>query len=58
MLVLGRKEGESIMIGKDIVVTFVEQQGTRNIRVGIKAPKHMAIHRTEVYERSKSDEQS
>lgn len=49
MLVLSRKKGQSIMIGHDIEVSIVEVQGDQ-IRIGINAPKNVAIHRKEVYE--------
>lgn len=48
MLVLTRRVGESIMIGDDIVVTIVEMRGDV-ARVGIAAPRHVRVHREEVY---------
>lgn len=48
MLVLTRKKGESIIIGDEIEVTIVEVIGEQ-VRVGVKAPKEIAIHRKEVY---------
>ncbi|WP_456433573.1 carbon storage regulator CsrA [Thermosulfuriphilus sp.] len=48
MLVLTRREGESIAIGDDIEVTVLEIRG-RNVRLGIKAPPEMPVHRLEVY---------
>lgn len=50
MLVLTRKAGESINIGDDIVIRIMDVKG-RSVRVGIEAPKNMAIHREEVYSR-------
>jgi carbon storage regulator len=50
MLILTRKSGEQIAIGDDIVITFLEIKGAQ-IKVGIEAPKHVTIHRQEVYER-------
>jgi carbon storage regulator len=48
MLILTRRAGESIVIGDDIVVTIVE--ATREVvRVGIDAPRHISVHRHEVY---------
>jgi len=47
MLVLSRKTGERIHIGEDVVVTIV-QIGPNNVRVGIDAPKEMAIVREEI----------
>ena len=49
MLVLSRKVGESIVIGDDVVVTILEIRGDL-IRVGIDAPKHIKVHRSEVFD--------
>ncbi len=48
MLILTRRAGESIVIGDDIVVTIVEA-GRDHVRVGIDAPRSVAVHRQEVY---------
>lgn len=48
MLVLTRSEGESVMIGSDIVVTVLEVRGDV-VRIGIDAPKSVKVHREEVY---------
>lgn len=48
MLILTRKAGESIVIGDDIVITIVEA-GRDQVRVGIEAPRSVAVHRKEVY---------
>jgi carbon storage regulator len=48
MLILTRKLGESITIGDDVKITFLEIRG-KQIRVGVVAPKHVAVHREEVY---------
>ncbi|RXT04474.1 carbon storage regulator CsrA [Ammoniphilus sp. CFH 90114] len=48
MLVLTRKRKESIMIGDDIEITIVAVDGEQ-IKVGINAPRHVEIHRKEVY---------
>jgi len=50
MLILTRKEGESLRLGDDIVVTVVGVKGGA-VRLGIKAPRELAVHREEVYER-------
>jgi len=47
MLVLTRKKGQSIMVGEDIEITIVDIQGDQ-VRLGIEAPKTVAIHRKEV----------
>lgn len=54
MLVLTRKAGESIVIGSDIRVTVLEMQG-RQIRLGIEAPPEVPVHRGEIYERIKEE---
>ena len=54
MLVLTRKAGESIVIGSDIRVTVLELQG-RQIRLGIEAPSDVSVHRGEVYERIREE---
>ena len=50
MLVLTRKVGESIRIGKDITITIVESDGN-HIKIGIEAPKSVTVHREEIYKR-------
>lgn len=49
MLVLSRKKNESIVINNDVVVTVIEIRGDK-VRLGIVAPKDVAVHREEVYE--------
>lgn len=49
MLILTRRTGESIRIGDDITVTVIEVSRDQ-LRVGIDAPRHIAVHRQEVYE--------
>ncbi|OMP65800.1 carbon storage regulator CsrA [Domibacillus epiphyticus] len=48
MLVLSRKPGESLMIGDDIEITVVSVTGDQ-IKIGINAPKHIDVHRKEIY---------
>jgi carbon storage regulator len=50
MLVLSRREGERIAIGDDIIVTVMRIEGGR-VRLGIKAPDHVRIQRTELLDR-------
>ena len=47
MLVLSRKKNESIVVDDSIVITIVEIRGDK-VRLGIEAPREVAIHRTEV----------
>jgi carbon storage regulator len=49
MLVLARKFNESIMIGDEIEVIIIEIKNDQ-VKLGIKAPKRIAVHRKEVYE--------
>ena len=49
MLVLTRKVGQSIVIGDEIEVVVLEVRGEQ-VRVGIRAPKNVSVHRKEVYE--------
>lgn len=47
MLILSRKIHESIVIGEDVEITVVEVRGGR-VRLGIRAPKEVPVHRREV----------
>ena len=49
MLVLSRQKDESIMIGDDVEITIVDVRGDK-VRLGITAPRSIAVHRREVYE--------
>lgn len=48
MLVLTRKKDQSIVIGDNIEITVLEIQGDQ-VRIGVKAPKNVAVHRKEIY---------
>jgi carbon storage regulator len=48
MLVLTRHANQSIMIGHDVVVTVLDVQGGE-VRIGIRAPRHIDVHRDEVF---------
>lgn len=52
MLVLTRKAGQSIRIGDDILIKIVDIDGSQ-VKIGIEAPKNLAIFREELYERLK-----
>jgi carbon storage regulator len=49
MLVLSRQKEESIMIGDDVEITIIDVRGDK-VRLGIKAPRDIPVHRREVYE--------
>lgn len=48
MLILTRKAGEAVAIGDDIQVSVVEIKGTQ-VKLGIRAPKNIEVHREEIY---------
>lgn len=50
MLILNRYANQSIMIGNDITVSILGVRGSQ-IRIGIEAPKGIAVHREEIYQR-------
>ncbi len=54
MLVLSRQRDETIMIGDDIEITVVDIRGDK-VRLGITAPTRIAVHRKEVYEAIKTE---
>jgi carbon storage regulator CsrA len=54
MLILTRRVGESLMIGRDTAVTVLGMKGAQ-VRLGINAPKNVAVHREEIYERIKAE---
>ncbi|MBY0311539.1 MAG: carbon storage regulator CsrA [Phycisphaerales bacterium] len=56
MLVLSRQRDETIMIGDDIEITVVDIRGDK-VRLGITAPTRIAVHRKEVYEAIKAENQ-
>ncbi len=56
MLILTRKVGETLIIGDDITVTICAVKNSQ-VRVGIKAPKDVDIHREEIYERIQKEKE-
>ncbi len=55
MLILTRRVGETVMIGGEVTVTVLGVKGNQ-VRLGINAPKDVAVHREEIFERIKAEQ--
>jgi carbon storage regulator len=57
MLILTRRVGETLMVGDEVTVTVLGVKGNQ-VRIGVKAPKHVSVHREEIYERIRAEQQA
>jgi carbon storage regulator len=55
VLILTRRIGESLKIGEEVTITVLGVKGSQ-VRVGIAAPKRVAVHREEIFERIKAEQ--
>lgn len=56
MLILTRRVGETVMIGDNVTVTVLGVKGNQ-VRLGVNAPKDVAVHREEIYERIRREQE-
>ena len=57
MLILTRRVGETLMIGDEVSVTVLGVKGNQ-VRIGVNAPRDVSVHREEIYQRIKNEQQN
>lgn len=55
MLILTRRVGETVMIGEEVTVTVLGVKGNQ-VRIGVNAPKHVSVHREEIFQRIQGED--